>query len=116
VAQRIKRVADKVWLRSPEFFAAAQLTRDGILELIAEDSQPVDSIASGHSPLVEVVARPTERDDGAAGSQAPTPMSAPLETRDESPPAFPEPPGDAAEQYREIFGMPEPRPRRPWRR
>ena len=116
VAQRIKRLANKLWLRSPEFVAAAQLTRDEILELIAEDPEPVDSIGSEPSQLVEVVAGPTDGDNGAAGPQAPTPMSAPAETRAESPPAPREPPGDAAEKYREIFGIPEPGPRRRWRR
>ncbi len=90
VAQRIKRLADKLWLRSPEFFAAAQLNRDDILELIAEDPEPVASIDCGPLPLVEVVAGPTERDNSAVAREAPTPMSAPVETGDEPAPTRPE--------------------------
>jgi hypothetical protein len=128
VAQRIRRLADKIWLRGPEFLAAAQLTRDEIVELAAADPEPVDAGRSGPLPVVAAAPGPAYNDNGDAGGRPAPPMSAPVETPDEPAPGPAEPPESpespespeaAAERerrYREIFGIPEPRPRRRWRR
>lgn len=106
VAQRIRRLADKVWLRSPEFLAAPQPTRDEIVELIAHP-QPVDAVSSGPSPVVAAGAGSTESANGAGEARPATHMSAPVETRDEPAPRPPESPeAAAADEYQTAKAQP----------
>ena len=118
VAVWIKRLAKKVHLAAPALTAAVQLGADEIAALspAAADDEPVLSHPQDSpkaAPTIdEAIDMPHAR---AAVSGAPAPPKQP------EPPAVSEPETaeEAAERerrYREIFGIPEPRRRRPWRR
>jgi hypothetical protein len=118
VAQRIKRLADKVWLRSPKFVAAAQLKGQEIIDLVSADRQPV-APSSPEPPLpVQLPAVSFEHHKEVDQRRPPTPRSAPVATADR-PAREPESPEAAAEReriYRQVMGIPEPKQRRRWRR
>lgn len=118
VAQRMKRLADKLWLRGPKFLAAAQLTGDEIIELICADQQPVEPSSRGAPLPVQLSVVPFARHDEADERRPPTPMPEPVATR-ARPVREPESPEAAAERerlYWQVMGIPDPKPRRRWRR
>ena len=118
VAVRIKLLAKKVHLAAPELTAAVQLGADEIASLspAAADDEPVLSHPQDSPKAVPTIDEAIDmRHTRAAVSGAPAPPKHP------EPPAVSEPETaeEAAERerrYREIFGIPEPRRRRPWRR
>lgn len=118
VAVWIKRLAQKVHLAAPELIAAVQLGADEIASLspAAADDEPALShthdTPRAEPAFDEAIDRTSAR---APVSVAPAPLKQP------EPPAVAEPETaeEAAERerrYREIFGIPEPKRRRPWRR
>ena len=118
VAHWISRLAKKVRLTGPTFFAAEQMSAEGIAALSPaadDDELPVSKPQSlnGTRPQHDTQTQ-------IAPAVAPLPPAPVLSERPELPPQpQPETPGAAAERerrYREIFGIPDPRPRRRWRR
>jgi len=118
VAHWISRLAAKVRLTRSEFTVVIQARTQEIAALspAATDdeaalSHPQDSPKA--APTIDNVILTTH-------ARAPVPV-APMPPEQSEPPAAPEP--ETAEQaaererrYREIFGIPEPKRRRPWRR
>lgn len=118
-AARIRRVAKRARLSPPEFIVAAQRSADEIRS-IAPDPD-VDESAAGPQESAQEPDVGTE--DRAAGRQlqlVPTAAPPPSIREPPSPPPEPEESPEAAAErerrYREIFGIPEPKPRRLWRR
>jgi len=116
VARWINRLAKKVWLTAPEFTAAPQASADEISALSPAADDP-DELALGEPAEAEAPRDSQTQIVRAVAPQLPRPRGQ-IE-RSEPPEPPPETPQAAAERerrYREIFGMPEPRPRRRWRR
>ena len=119
VAAKIRRIAKKAQLSSPRFIAAAQRTAEEIRsttpdpELDAPAPVPV-ATAPEHE------GRSDDEPDGRQLQLVPAARPGPTVREAEPPPPEPEEsPEVAAERerrYREIFGIPEPKPRRRWRR
>ena len=119
VAHWISRLAKKVRLNGPTFVAAAQMTAEQIAALPPAandgDEMPVNKpefSAEAPQPRDEHIQIVTTRA---------SPPPAPVQMK--PPEAPPEPESETAEaaaererRYREIFGIPEPRLRRRWRR
>jgi hypothetical protein len=113
-AAKIRRVAKRVQLGPPKFIAAAQPTADEIRtigpDLVVDEPAPVTR-ASAPGP-----------EAGSEGRQlrlVPAAAPAPVSPATPPPPPEPEESPEAAtewERYREIFGIPERKPRRRWRR
>jgi hypothetical protein len=119
VAHWIRRLAKKVWLTGPAFLAAAQMSAEEIAALSPAaddgDEPPVsnpDSSAEAAQPRDEHIQIANAR---AAPPPAPAQIKHP-EPPPEPPPETPEEAAERERQYREIFGIPEPKVRRPWRR
>jgi hypothetical protein len=117
VARWITRLAKKVGLTGSEFIAAVQADAAQIAALspAAEPDAP-EPIA----PLADVVAVPitaevadVSRQPMIAASDGSTSTEPPRDARPE--PESPEAAAERARRYREIFGIPEPNPRRRWR-
>jgi hypothetical protein len=115
-ATKIRRIAKRAQLTPPGFIASVQRT--------AEETRSI-----GPDPDVDELARVPDEGgkphqvDSEDRTTAPEPQlvppPAPAPRIREAPPPPPEPEestGDAAERYREIFGLPEPKQRRRWRR
>ncbi len=116
VAHWIRRLAKKVWLTGPGFFAAAQMSAEEIAALPPaaddDDEPPVCKPKSSAE-----AARPRDEHIQIATTRA-APPQAPAQIKHPEPPPEPQPetPEEAAErerQYREIFGITEPKVRRP---
>jgi len=119
VTHWISRLAKKVRLTSPAFVAAMQLSAEEIVALppaaasvnelpVTEPQPSVPAALPRHEP-VQIAPVPVPKPPHAVQMQLPEPSSAPK----------PETPDAAAERerlYREIRGIPEPTPRRRWRR
>jgi hypothetical protein len=118
-AAKIRRLARKERLTPPKFIAAAQST--------AEEIRAITPDPEVDEPAPVPLASAPESNDGASERshtrqlQPAAPPSPPPGIR-EAPSGQPEPeesPEAAAERerrYRQMFGIPEPKPRRPWRR
>lgn len=119
VAHWISRLAKKVRLAGPAFFAAAQMSAEEIAALspAADDGdEPPDSKPAFSAEA----AQPRDEHLQIAAIRASSPP-APVQMK--LPEAPPEPEPETAEaaaererRYRETFGIPEPKPRRRWRR
>jgi hypothetical protein len=118
VAQRIRRLGDKVWLRSPKLVAAAQLTGDQIVDLVTADPAPAVTTDPQPRPPDAATATRLQSRDATAAARPPKPVPAPVGTsRDPVPePESPEAAAERERRYREAMGIPEPKPRRRWRR
>ena len=119
VAARIRRLAKKAHLSPPKFIAAAQRTAEEIRS-IAPDPDVDELAAVTHPSAPEFEAGADGPFEGRQLLLVPPPAPPPRVR--EAPPPAPEPeesPEAAAERerlYREIMGIPEPKPRRRWRR
>ena len=118
VAHWIPRLAKKVRLTAPEFSATVQMTAAQIAAL---------SPAAGDADAVPVRKPQRSGDAAPPGEQqlqiAPLPApvtTGPVNMEQAAPPATeletPEAAAERERRYREIFGIPEPSPRRRWRR
>jgi hypothetical protein len=116
VAQWISRLAKKVRLSGPAFFAAVQMSAEAIASLPPAAS--LDELpARKPQPSLEVVEPRDEQVQVAPAHPRPVPVPV-LPARSTPPTPEPETAEAAAERerrYREIFGIPEPKPRRRWR-
>jgi hypothetical protein len=118
VARWIGRLGTKVWLTPSEITAAVQMTGDKIAALphaAADDEVAADDPAGA----TNMAPMPVDEIKSTSVRQPLSP--APVRTVPDEPPPTPptETPEAAAERerrYREIFGLPEPKPRRRWRR
>jgi hypothetical protein len=115
-AAKIRRIAKRAQLRPPEFVAAVQRTAEET-RLIGRDpdvDEPTRTPGErGQPPQVDSEHRTAGRELQLVPAPPPAPRIG------EAPPPPPEPEesrGDAAERYRELFGLPEPKQRRRWRR
>ncbi|MDQ6816771.1 MAG: hypothetical protein M3018_05105, partial [Actinomycetota bacterium] len=119
VAARMARLAKKVHFTRPEFITRVQARGDEIAA-IAQETEIEDPAPTPHA-MVDSPEDGTA--DGLDGRRLqlvlpPAPSTAikhappPAAERDESP----EEVAERERQYREIMGIPEPKPRRPWRR
>jgi hypothetical protein len=114
VAHWISRLAAKVRLTRSEFGVVVQARAEEISALTpaADNDVPPASVSNADMPSsAEVEIEPVR-------SPAP-PVRVPAVQAAEAPKPDPETPEDAAERehrFREIFGIPEPKRRRPWRR
>jgi hypothetical protein len=114
----IRRLAHKLHLSAPELTAAVQLGADEIASLspAAKDNEPALSHPQDSPKDVPAI------DEEIGRTHARSSVSvAPARPKLPEPPAAPEPETaeEAAERerrHREIFGIPEPKRRRPWRR
>jgi hypothetical protein len=117
VAVWIKRLAKKLHLAEPELTAAVQLGADEIASLspAAADHEPALRHPQDSPKAVPAIDEEINKTHARASvSVAPAPPKQP-----EPPAPEPETAEEAAKRerrYREIFGMPEPKRRRPWRR
>ena len=114
VARWIHRLAKKARLARSEFNAVVQPRTDEIAALAPAADDDVPPVSSADAEL------PSSREAQIEPARAPEP-SAPEETARAPAPAEPRPetPEEVAERerrYRGIFGIPEPKPRRRWRR
>ena len=116
---KIRRLAKRERLTPPTFIAAAQATADEIRSITPDqefDEPAAVPDASAAEDEVGTDSQPNEPRLQVVRPPAPPPRI------EEAPPPPPEPeesPEAAAERerrYREIFGIPEPKPRRRWRR
>ena len=119
VAHWISRLAKKVQLSGPAFVAAAQMTAEEIAALPPAAAAD-DELPASKPELSAEAPRPRDEHIQIATIHA-SPPPAPVQMKLPEPPQEPEPetPEAAAERerrYREIFGIPEPRLRRRWRR
>lgn len=117
VAQLITRLAKKVALTGPALTAAVQLSAEEIAAL-----PPVDDVhAAAGKPTVAPSVEPAEVDQVAGASVGPRPEPERARAAPHAPKRDPntETAEEAAERerrYREILGIPEPKPRLRWRR
>jgi hypothetical protein len=117
-AAKIRRIAKRAQLSPPEFVAALQRGAEEIRSIVPDPA--VDEPAPMPDPSAREPDAQTDR--GPDGPQLQLVPPAQPERITESPAPPPEPeesPEAAAERercYREIFGIPEPKPRRRWRR
>jgi hypothetical protein len=119
VAHWISRLAKKVRVSGPAFFAAAQMSAEEIAALpraaAADDELPgskPDLSAEAPQPRGEHIQTASIR---ASPPPAPVQMKLP-DPRTEPEPETSEEAAERERRYREIFGIPEPRLRRRWRR
>jgi hypothetical protein len=118
-AAKIRRIATRAQLSPPKFIAAAQRTADEIRSIGPDPAVDEPAPATPAS-----APQPEGGSDGLSdGRQLRlVPAAASAQVSRAAPPPPPEPeesPEAAAERerrYREIFGIPEPKPRRRWRR
>jgi hypothetical protein len=118
VAHWISRLARKVRLTGPTFFAGVQMHAEEIAALSPAaddgDDQPV-----GKPRLSPEAARGPDEPVQIAPVRAPL-LPAPVQTERAEPPTpeaeSPEVAAERERRYREIFGIPEPKARRRWRR
>jgi hypothetical protein len=112
VAHRISRLAAKVRLTRSEFGAVTQARADEIRILVpaadGDDVPPASSSDTDMRSSREVEIEPVR-------TPAP-PMPVPAMQPTEPDPETPEEAAERERRYREIFGIPEPKRRRPWRR
>jgi hypothetical protein len=115
VARWIHRLAKKARLARSEFNAVVQLRAEEIAALSPaadDDDEPPDSSADAErSSAREVHIEPTGVPEPAAPVEA---VRAPVPA--EPRPETPEETAERERRYREIFGIPEPKRRRRWRR
>lgn len=118
-ATLITRLAKKVGLTSPDLYVAVQADADEIAALVpaaddAEASEPASQNGSSDADA------PLTAELSSTGPNPAPPVPPPVRTAPAAPPApEPETPEEAADRerrYREIFGIPEPKTRRRWRR
>jgi hypothetical protein len=119
VAHWIGRLATKVRLSDPAFFAAAQMSADEIAAL--PPAADADDELPGSKPELSTEAAQLRGEHIQIATIRASPPPAPVQMKLPEPPPEPEPetPEEAAERerrYREIFGIPKPRLRRRWRR
>jgi hypothetical protein len=119
VAHRISRLAKKVRLTGPAFDAAVQMSAEEIAAL-SPAANDGDELRVSKPQLSPEPAQPRNEQVQIASVRAPLPR-APVQIARREPPPEPqrETPEAAAERerrYREIFGPPDPHPRRRWRR
>jgi hypothetical protein len=113
VAHWISRLAAKVRLTRSEFGVVVQARAEEISALTpaADNDVPPASVSNADMPSsAEVEIEPV---------RSPAPLGVPAVQSAEAPKPDRETPEEAAERerrYREIFGIPEPKRRRPWRR
>jgi hypothetical protein len=118
VAHWISRLAKKIGLTGPAFVAAVQMSAEEIAALSPAaddgDDQPVDK-----PQLSPEAARAPDEQVQIAPVRAPL-LPAPVQTERAEPPTpeaeSPEVAAERERRYREIFGIPEPKARRRWRR
>jgi hypothetical protein len=119
VAARIRRLAKREHLVPPKFIAVAQRTAEEI-RFITPDPEIIEPAPEPDASAPELVGGTDDRLGGRRLQLVPPPALPPRIS--EAPPLPPEPeesPEAAAERerrYREIMGIPEPKPRRLWRR
>jgi hypothetical protein len=117
VAARMTRLAKKARLGPPEFIAAAQRTAEEIRSITpvpeVDEAAPVDAAADAPE------AGTSNGSDQRQMHLAPPPATPTTIRAASAPPPEPEESPEAAaereRQYREIMGIPEPKPRRLWR-
>lgn len=115
---KIRRLAKKERLTPPKFIAAAQRTAVEIRSITPDPEVDEPAPVPDASAPKAVVA--TDKQSNERRFQVVPPPAPPPRVK-EAPPPPPEPeesPEAAAERerrYREIFGIPEPKPRRRWR-
>ena len=119
VAARMARLAKKVHFTRPEFIAKVQARADEIAATAqaTEIEEPArapraTSDSPNGGPADDLDGRQLQPVPPPAPSTAITPAPPPSAERDESP----EEVAERERQYREIMGIPEPKPRRLWRR
>ena len=117
VAHWISRLAKKARLTGPAFFAAVQMSAEEIAALSPVGNDSEEPSVSRPEPPEAAKPRDVQL------QVAPVRFRPPPPVRIERPVTLPErrleTPEEAAERerrYREIFGIPEPKPRRRWRR
>jgi hypothetical protein len=119
VARRITHLAEKVQLTTPEFVAVAQITAEQITAIIpAAKPDPAQPDRRPSPAAAEVEVADHIHNLRPLGAMRP-PETLPTTRREPRPTPEPESPEAAAERerrYREILGIPEPKPRRRWRR
>ena len=115
VAHRISRLAAKVRLTRSEFGVVVQARAEeiGTLAPAADDDVPPVTSSDTERPRspeveVELVRTPAP--------PAPVPVVQPAEPPKQPDPETPDEAAERERRYREIFGIPEPRSRRRWRR
>lgn len=117
VAHWITRLAKKIRLSGRTFVAVVQMSAEEITALPRAADDVDEPVVGKHEAAVAPA--PCDRQNQIAPVRAPLPPA--LAQIERGPPPAPEPetPEDAAERerrYREIFEIPEPKPRRLWRR
>ena len=120
VARWISRLAKKVWVTAPDLSVRVQTTAAEIATLVRADAEGEWRVA-GEAETAAGDARTADATVSIAPVDVPvSATSVPVPTaRAERPAPRPETPEEAAERerrYREIFGIPEPKRRRRWRR
>jgi hypothetical protein len=116
---KIRRLAKKERLTPPTFIVAARRTADEIRSITPDpDIDDTAAVPDASAPAAVV---PTDEESNERQPQlVPAPVPSPMVTETPPPPSEPEEsPEVAAERerrYREIFGIPEPKARRRWRR
>jgi hypothetical protein len=119
VAQRITRLAQKVQLTGPEFVAVAQSTAEQIAAIIPDtkpDSPHPDRRLWPAIAESEVADHTREAGPPRALRLAETLTTTRREPRTTPEPESPEAVAERERRYREIFGIPELKPHRRWRR
>ncbi len=120
VASSISRLAKKVWLTAPDFSVIVQTTAEEIATLARADAEGEGRAAGEPETTAGDAQIPNGKVSIAPVDVRVSAVSAPMPTAGaERPAPRPETPEEAAERerrYREIFGIPEPKRRRRWRR
>jgi hypothetical protein len=109
VAQRITSLGEKVGLTGRAFLAVAQSTPEQIAAIKpqppGQDQDQALEPAPDREPAATAPLREPER-----------PVEPPAVIALSAPPESPQAAAEREQRYREIFGIPEPKPRRRWRR
>lgn len=119
VAHRITHLAGKVWLAGPEFVAAVQPTGTQIAAWATAAPGCAKRLSDEPPSTAVIAARTGEQVDAAGRPPQARPVSESVRRVEPPPAPVPESAEAGAEReqrYREIFGIPEPGPRRRWRR
>lgn len=114
--QRIARIAKRASLNGSRFTVATQLPGPEIVAVAAADLSPVSSDSPSASLPTLVASHAHETVDDAARPAQPPLAPEPLSPAPVPPPETPEAAAEREKRYREMLGIPEPRPRRRWRR
>lgn len=116
VARWIRRRAKKVWLTPPDFSVIVQTTAEEIATLAGADARREGGAADEPETTADVARTPDGMVSIAPVDVRVSAASAPMPTPGAERPETPEEAAERERRYRQIFGIPEPKRHRRWRR